>query len=753
MKHEQHCQYKFQHMLLLYGAPGSGKSTWVQRHGLTQLVVSFDRLRDMMTVPQFALDGDLCRVMRADIEQAAINATFTAAKARLNLGASVIVDATNLDRQSQQGWLELAQSYQIPIYLVDLQGDTSTEELLRRNDQRGIARVDAAVVRKLASLGRKKFCLPGIVPLSQEEALQLYTVPEIQLPDTAQIIVVGDIHSCATALQQVLAAAEGEHTHWIFLGDLFDRGPDPVGTFSQLEQLLAQAPDRVTLLLGNHDWYLLNLLRNQPVGEHAQTKATLAAFHEAGISAERLSALLQNMQPLAAFRFGGTSYLCTHGGISAACLAQIKQQDSYRSGIFAAHNYVYGTSSRKQTYQGRATYAHCDEQLVCADVIQLHGHRNGGFDDQPAPIGQVPAVINLEAKVETGGKLRAAKISAAGLEIIEVPELELPEPEPLPSLRWRLEQHPQVTPVATTVTHGETPVVSFEFAPNLYVSGKHREPLGIAQGLFMAGEQIVARGYPHIPSLQQPKLPNIPQLGTAEPALPAVVYYGESDFLALITQVAGQLVVFRDSGSKAAGALAKELLHEHLTAAQLAALVNILAKYEVTLVAEVIHDQLPQVLPEFGPNRLVLRDCIANQEAFAVIESALAAILAVTGGCLPQAQRQLITGQGQLAAAIQAAQQDETKIGVVIRFADGQLLRVYSNQYRQLKRLSTLVARFSAGARFTITSDLQPYWQVLESSGRLANLADFQLSATAGNQQAQIDFARLFSGLYFGTGK
>ena len=64
----------------------------------------------------------------------------------------------------------------------------------------------------------------------------------------ARTIVVGDVHGCLEELEELLqATAPGPGDRLVFLGDLLDRGPDPVGVLQRVRTLGAEC------VLGNHE--------------------------------------------------------------------------------------------------------------------------------------------------------------------------------------------------------------------------------------------------------------------------------------------------------------------------------------------------------------------------------------------------------------------------------------------------------------------------------------------------------------------
>lgn len=100
---------KEQHMIIMVGIAGSGKSTWAQEYALKNgyVVVSTDRLRE----EQFGNANVLG------------NWDFIAGLARMmihthfEMGRKVIVDATNLTAERRQMWIDLANQFGVPYSL------------------------------------------------------------------------------------------------------------------------------------------------------------------------------------------------------------------------------------------------------------------------------------------------------------------------------------------------------------------------------------------------------------------------------------------------------------------------------------------------------------------------------------------------------------------------------------------------------------------------------------------------------------
>ena len=73
----------------------------------------------------------------------------------------------------------------------------------------------------------------------------------------SRTLFVGDVHSCARELEALLELTQP--TRVILVGDVFNKGPDPEGTWALIQQWKAES------VLGNHDVAVLKKAENGDV--------------------------------------------------------------------------------------------------------------------------------------------------------------------------------------------------------------------------------------------------------------------------------------------------------------------------------------------------------------------------------------------------------------------------------------------------------------------------------------------------------
>ena len=377
-------------LLLLRGTQASGKSTWVTENNLEPYTLSADKIRLNIANPVLNEDGSI------EISQKYNKLTwellYKYLEMRMENGDFTIIDATHSDIKLMNKYRDLANTYKYTIYYLEF--DTPLEECLKRNRERiGYKYVPEKVIEKTWEAIKNKEKLPNIFKKinSIDEIINFYTA---NVNEYKKVIIIGDIHSCAEPLKEVLKDFSEENLY-VFVGDYFDRGIQAVETFKIMLDLLEKP--NVILIEGNHE---NNSIKKFIYDEEKYTKSfdettlqpLLKEFELEYIKAG-LKKIYKRLRQCYAFEFRGKKFLCTHGGLPLVP----------KLALISAREMIKGVG-RYETEIGEI-YSENYKKGLCQDFIQVHGHR--GIND-----GEYSYC--LEGRVEFGGELKVLTIDNDG---------------------------------------------------------------------------------------------------------------------------------------------------------------------------------------------------------------------------------------------------------------------------------------------------------------------------------------------------
>ena len=211
--------------------------------------------------------------------------------------------------------------------------------------------------------------------------------------------VVGDIHGCFTVLKEGLGELK-EDELYIFAGDFLDRGTEN----AEVLKFLVEIRDRKNchFIEGNHEANL------RAYGDSRQTRGNEFNYQTLpqiqSVSRKDVRMFCRRLRQCEYFVFHDRRYLICHGGIPGfppLGIAAVPTSSMIRGvGLYEDMEEVAASWNRRMP----------------ADFIQIFGHRNTHL----LPPAIHPNVICLEGKVESGGCLRIADITASGLTVREI---------------------------------------------------------------------------------------------------------------------------------------------------------------------------------------------------------------------------------------------------------------------------------------------------------------------------------------------
>lgn len=260
-------------LVMLMGATSGGKTTFAKKHFPGPEVLSSDAFRKMLT------DDENDQSANADV----FELLFATAEKRLSRGLLTVIDATNLQKNARKPVIELAKRQNVHCVAIVL--NPSLEDILSRSRMRPDRDIPEGIIRKQYSdlqrsiKGLKKEGFRFIYVLDSEDETGNAEIVRTKLwndrrDEHGPFDIIGDVHGCINELTALLENmgylkdAEGTYMHpegrkAAFIGDLCDRGPDSVGVYRLVMNMVKA--DTALCIPGNHDDKLLRKLKGRNV--------------------------------------------------------------------------------------------------------------------------------------------------------------------------------------------------------------------------------------------------------------------------------------------------------------------------------------------------------------------------------------------------------------------------------------------------------------------------------------------------------
>lgn len=383
-------------LLLLRGAPGCGKSTWIEQNGLKQYALSADDIRMMCAAPVMMSDGTYQVSM--DSDKFVWDTLYKVLENRMRRGDFTVIDATNSKTSEMNKYKKLCQDYRYRIFCVDFTS-VPIEVTKQRNAGRPeVKRVPDSAIDKMYSRFETQKIPAGITVLQPDELHKIWRHP-LDMNGYKKIHVIGDIHGCYTALKEYFDRNGGfkDDEFYIFTGDYLDRGIENVEVMKFLFEIYSKP--NVELLEGNHERWIWRWANDQHSPSKEFELFTRRQLEDGEIDKREARKFYRKLGQCAWFTYAGKEFFICHGGIS-----KIPENLTF----LATEQMIKGVG----TYNEFETVSDYFQKNSSDNSIMIHGHRN----TKGLPIIVNDKVRNLEGMVEFGGCLRAIQFSEDGQE-------------------------------------------------------------------------------------------------------------------------------------------------------------------------------------------------------------------------------------------------------------------------------------------------------------------------------------------------
>lgn len=390
-------------LVLMRGAPGVGKSTFIKSNSLEQYALSADQIRLLIQSPILDVNGSLAITQMND--KKVWQLLFDMLESRMERGEFTVIDATNSKTTEMNQYKKLCDKYRYRIIMVDFT-DVPIDIVKSRNVGRDtFKRVPEYVIDNMYSRFETQKIPSGFTVIKPEQFYEtinsLYSLRDFSQYN--KIHHIGDIHGCYTALATYLESAGGmkDDELYIFLGDYIDRGIENGKVIKFLLSIYTKP--NVILLTGNHEDHLYRFSHEVPgvsVEFECHTKPQLI---DAGIDKKELRQFYRKLGQFAFYQYGEKRILVTHGGLSTI---------PYNFAFVSTQQLIRGVGMYKDMEKVNQSFlANTD-----SNAYQVHGHRN----DSSSPTQINERCYNLCGTPEYGKELRILTLDKDGFLIHEI---------------------------------------------------------------------------------------------------------------------------------------------------------------------------------------------------------------------------------------------------------------------------------------------------------------------------------------------
>ena len=587
-------------LIILRGASGCGKSTFIKNNDLENYTLSTDTIRLMFSSPELGID------YKESIPQfnnkKVWELLYTLLEERMKKGEFTIVDAVHAYAdESFSIYKKLAEKYRYRLYVLDFT-DIPKEEVYERNKGREIYRqVPESSIDRVFKAFEKERISTAFKVIKPENFNEIINTTPRDLNGYEKVHIIGDIHGSATALKTYFIKYPiSEKDYYIFCGDYFDRGIENYQTFKFLSKLMLNK--NMTFLIGNHEVKLYKYACDDEFKMDYDIKNTIEEFEMNHLKKSEIRRFIKNLSQLALITFKDKTYLITHGGLP---YIPNKSLDFY-----STNSFVYGIDK----YETDIDKIYNEfMQTANNKIYQVHGHRNfykNKFD-------KYEYSINLEGDIEHGGNLRILTLTNNNYKYTEIKNT-VYNPNLIEETNiYNLVENLRNNKYVFEKDLGNN-ISSFNFTKEAFYNKMWDKETTKARGLFIDTKnyKIVARSYNKFFKVDERKETTLDSL-KENLIFPVNFYLKYNGFLGILSVYNDEL--FFASKSTNAGDYVeyfKNIFYKKYSNKQIEVLKDKLTKENLSAVFEVIDPFNDPHIIEYQEENLVLLDLIKNTTNF-----------------------------------------------------------------------------------------------------------------------------------------
>lgn len=619
-------------LLLMRGAPGCGKSTWIKENNLQQYTLSPDDIRVLCASTELLPDGNYKITQDRFNEEKVWNVLFDLLEYRMSRGEFTVIDATCSKTKDIQQYKDLAEHYRYRVFIVDFT-DVPLDVCLKQNKLRPeYKHVPDNVIENIYSRFATQAIPKGVKVIKPNELDTILEKP-IDVSEYKKLVFIGDIHGCYDTLMQYPDFKEGlkDDTEYIFLGDYIDRGNQNVEVLKFLSSIMDKP--NVCLLEGNHERSIQAYGNNVVSTSKEFEKNTRKQLINNMYSDKEARMLYRKFRQFSHITFNGLEILACHGGIP----------NLSKNLLFLPTNkFINGSGDYKDYIVNSESWMSQTKD----NCYLIHGHRN--IEDSETQIAD--RVFNLEGRVEFGGQLRIVELENVNAELKWNVVL-LDDCQPITEELNTEERKVETIGEAVTYLRNNrfvqekelgNGISSFNFTREAFMKGNWNRQTILARGLFIDTEnnKIIARSYEKFFKIGEV---SSTQLAVLKDRLqfPVKAYVKENGFLAIVSYDYKNDDLFIASKSTNKGDYV-EYIKAQLEPYRENILEFLRNNYETcemfsrptsSLVFECIDIENDPHIIKYNENKLVLLDAIYNQLAFKTYDYKEVKVAAELIGC------------------------------------------------------------------------------------------------------------------------